>query len=520
MELSRRRFIAAVTAGGAAVTLGAPTASAAQSAVVAPGDLDYTALTLRGYNRRYVARPDRIFVPTSGEEVRDAVRRSVADGQRMAVRSGGHCFEGFVDDERTRSIIDIGRMTAVGWDAEQRAFSVQAGAELKGVYDALLAGWGVTLPCGICLGVGAGGHVAGGGYGPLSRQFGLVADHLYGVEVVTVDAQGRAETVLATKDGPNADLWWAHTGGGGGNFGVVTRYLFRSPGADGDDPRRALPAAPSSMLHSRLVVPALTEDMFVRFLGNYLSFFERHSAPGDPFAGLYAPMSFRTVGVASAQMIILLDASTPGAEQRFDEFVAAVSDGVFPPPVVQPRTRASYKDTVGQVYYPKGNTPRVKVKSAYLRRAYSTEQLRVFYRYLTELCIIGETEVEFLPFGGAINAVAPDATAFPARHAFMKMLIHSAWRLPIDDERHISWTREVYREVYAATGGVPVANESNDGCYINYPDPDLADPALNTSGTPWHELYYGGNYPRLQRVKAAADPGDQFRHVLSVGLPG
>ncbi|MFC9584775.1 BBE domain-containing protein [Streptomyces yangpuensis] len=60
------------------------------------------------------------------------------------------------------------------------------------------------------------------------------------------------------------------------------------------------------------------------------------------------------------------------------------------------------------------------------------------------------------------------------------------------------------------TGGV------TDGCYINYPDTDLADPALNTSGVPWHELFYKGNYERLRAVKRAYDPHGVFRHKLSV----
>jgi FAD/FMN-containing dehydrogenase len=70
--------------------------------------------------------------------------------------------------------------------------------------------------------------------------------------------------------------------------------------------------------------------------------------------------------------------------------------------------------------------------------------------------------------------------------------------------------------MYADTGGVPVPNETTDGAYINYPDKDLADPAWNKSGVPWHDLYYKENYPRLQRVKAAYDPRDVFNHALSI----
>ncbi|WP_431952862.1 FAD-binding oxidoreductase [Nocardia lijiangensis] len=517
MALSRRRFLAASAVGGAAAVVGVPEAAADEVRVVGAGDSEYLPLTLRGYNRRFAARPEQIYVPTSAEQVRVAVGRAAS---RLAVRSGGHCFEDFVDSAHTRSIIDLGQMNQVRWDEAHRAFSVDAGAELGAVYEALNRRWGVTIPAGICLGVGMGGHVSGGGYGPLSRRLGLVADYLYGVEVVTVDAQGTAEVVVATKDGPDADLWWAHTGGGGGNFGVATRFLLRAPQSDGADPATALPKPPGTMLHSRVVLPMMSEAAFVRLLGNYLAFFERHSTPGNRFAGLYAPLSFRTVGTGFAQLLVLLDADSGDARSQFDEFLGAVLDGVDAVPVVQPVAQLSYADTVAQVYYPKGPLPpRVKVKAAYLRRAYSEDQLRVFYRYLTDLAVLGETEVEFLPFGGAVNAVEPDATAIPARNSFAQMLVHTAWRLPEGDEQHLRWARALFGEVYAATGGVPVPNADNGGSYVNYPDPDLADPRWNTSGVPWHRFYYGANYPKLLRIKQNWDPRGVFQHALSIGRP-
>ncbi|WP_420708863.1 BBE domain-containing protein [Streptomyces sp. NRRL S-378] len=102
----------------------------------------------------------------------------------------------------------------------------------------------MTLPGGVCHSVGAGGHVSGGGYGLLSRDFGLVVDHLYAVEVVVPGAGGRPRTVVATREpgDPHRELWWAHTGGGGGNFGLITRYWFRTPGTEHAPPERQLPA--------------------------------------------------------------------------------------------------------------------------------------------------------------------------------------------------------------------------------------------------------------------------------------
>jgi aclacinomycin oxidase len=76
--------------------------------------------------------------------------------------------------------------------------------------------------------------------------------------------------------------------------------------------------------------------------------------------------------------------------------------------------------------------------------------------------------------------------------------------------------RAFYRELFAETGGVPVPGEHYGGAFINHPDTDLADPALNQSGVPWHALYYQDNYSRLRGIKTRWDPRNQFRHALSI----
>ncbi|MFI6310970.1 FAD-binding oxidoreductase [Nocardia fusca] len=515
--LSRRKFF--TTAALAAAAVGTGGAAAHATPAVLPGQREYRTLTMRGYNRRYVARPRQIHLPATAQEVRQAVANSVRDGLRIAARSGGHCFEDFVDSAETRSLIDLRRLDRVDWDDEHRAFSVGSGLTLETLYTEL-ARWDVTVPGGICRAVGVGGHISGGGYGPLSRKHGVVADHLYGVEVATVARDGSAGLVTATRNGPHRDLWWAHTGGGGGNFGIVTRYLLRSPGSDGSDPAAALPRPPRSMLSTTLILPVTTEDSFVRFMSNYLDFYAHHREPGNRFDGLYAPISFRPSLTGLGEMLIIQAADGPDARDLVDEFVATICAGVTPGAIVAPVVERSYADTVAHVYYAGTvDPPRVKTKAAYLRRPYTADQLRTCYRHIVSPAFVGESSLEFLPFGGAVNAVAPDATAMPARDSFMKMLIHAAWRLPADDDRHIGVARQLYRELYAGTGGVPVPDEHNGGSYINYPDPDLADPQFNRSGIPWHAFYYGENYPRLQRVKAQWDPGDVFRHRLSVALP-
>eukprot|EP00164_Ancoracysta_twista_P023238 GFYU01043362.1.p3 GENE.GFYU01043362.1~~GFYU01043362.1.p3 ORF type:complete len:119 (+),score=0.88 GFYU01043362.1:53-358(+) len=96
------------------------------------------------------------------------------------------------------------------------------------------------------------------------------------------------------------------------------------------------------------------------------------------------------------------------------------------------------------------------------------------------------------------------------------MCFQTFWSDPKDDAFYLGWLRDIYEDVFAATGGVPVPNEQMDGCYINYPDRDMADPARNRSGVPWSTLYYKDNYPRLQSVKDRYDPGNVFSHSLSI----
>jgi aclacinomycin oxidase len=99
------------------------------------------------------------------------------------------------------------------------------------------------------------------------------------------------------------------------------------------------------------------------------------------------------------------------------------------------------------------------------------------------------------------------------------MACNAGWLDPNDEAANLAWVRAFYGQLFADSGGVPVPGEAYAGSFINHPDVDLADPRLNTSGVPWHTLYYRENYPRLQQIKARWDPGDVFNHALSIRLP-
>ena len=300
--------------------------------VVKPGDPRYRDLQLRGKNRRFVGTPDRVFVARDTRDVVDAVDAAVAAGGKLAVRSGGHGMEGFVDDPAVDSVVDLSAMDSVYYDPGRRAFAVEAGATFGRVYQALDLGWGVTLPGSTCPSVGVGGHVIGGGFGALSRRYGCVADHLYAVEAVTVTADGRAEQLVATRDedDPNRELWWAHTGGGGGNFGIATKFWFRSPSAPTDDPSLLLPKRPAGYTVASVAWPwaDLNEGAFATLVDNFTGWCERNSSPDGPGSDLWGTLITFRKDFGVVMLTGQIDPGQPGSRETLDTYLAEVTANV------------------------------------------------------------------------------------------------------------------------------------------------------------------------------------------------
>ncbi|MGW5052721.1 FAD-binding oxidoreductase [Actinokineospora sp. NPDC004072] len=508
---------------------------------VFPGDPRYGEL-VTGDNQRWVGSPDYFQLVGSTQQVVDAVQRAVRAGRRVAVRSGGHCYEDFVANPDVRAVIELSGMDAVYYDPRMRAFAAEPGARLLNLYATLYKGWGVTLPGGRCYSVGAGGHICGGGDGPLSRRDGLTVDHLYAVEVVVVDRHGTARSVVATRepDDPNRDLWWAHTGGGGGNFGVVTRYWLRSPGTTGEDPTTALPRPPSAVLLNAMAFSwdELTPERFARLVRNYGNWHERNSAPGSPGVALAASLALNHRSNGSVSLFVQVDADAPRAERLLADFVAEVRDGVTPQVYPVTSNAGEYGPMpelidiqrlpwFQSVRFLSTNSTvltnpglRADHKSAYRRKGYTDAEIATIHKHLTSPDIANPNAmVLLLPYGGNINAVHPSATAASHRDSAFQAIYQTFWVKPADDAVNLAWLRAFYADVYAGTGGVPTPGPTSDGCYINYPDTDLSDPAFNTSAVPWHDLYYKSNYPRLQQIKAKWDPRNIFQHAQSIQLP-
>lgn len=490
---------------------------------IGPDDPRYLAVVDKRFNKRFRATPDYVQLVASTHEVVSAVQEAVNEGRRLVVTSGGHCLEGFVSDPGVRVIVDVSPMKRIYHDAKRGAIAVEAGATVGETFRALFENWGVVVPLGEYPGIGTGGHVAGGAFGFLCRQLGLAADYLCAVEVVTVDEHGQASSVVATREptDPNHDLWWAHTGGGAGNFGVVTRFWFRLPSAVSDEPTMLLPRAPQliTTFKAEWSWSDIDRPTFTRLVQNQGMWCERNSDADSPNASLMALLELRRQQFGK---IIVRGVSTAGAgaERQIDDQLAALSEGIRAPHTRE-LARMSWLEFALNPFpdlfaaVPGGVS--AKVKDALLRKRLTDRQIGVAHHYLTSTDhdILGGV-LGMATYGGRINNVATDATAAAQRNSILDMACNVGWMDEADAAKNLTWVRAFYRELFANSGGVPVPGDAYDGAFINHPDVDLADPALNTSGVPWHALYYNENYPRLQRIKARWDPRNVFRHALSI----
>lgn len=488
-----------------------------------PDDPRYRQVVAKQFNKRFIAHPDYVRMAGSTADVIAAVQEAVHENLRIVATSGGHCLEGFVSDPGVRVIVDVSPMNRIYYDDRMRAIAIEAGATVGEAFRELFASWGVVIPLGEYPQIGMGGHVAGGAFGFLCRPLGLAADYLYAVEVVTVDKDRCAQCVVATcaASDPHRELWWAHTGGGAGNFGIVTRYWFRSPDATGDDPAKLLPKAPSSITTFRAEWDWSQFDRsgFLRLLRNHGEWSARNSGVDSANASLYTLLMIHRAQVGK---IFLRGLGTDGvnAESQIDEYLAALSAGTAAPSVVE-RARMSWLefalDPFPDLFAAPPGGVSTKVKDAMLRQPLTDRQFSVVYDYMmrSDYNVMGGA-FGFATFGGLVNAVAADATAFPQRNSIFDMACNAGWMDAKEEDEHLRWVRDFYRELFADSGGVPAPSDAYDGALINHPDTDLADPELNTSGVDWSTFYYGANYPRLQRVKDRWDPLNVFHHALSI----
>jgi hypothetical protein len=477
-------------------------------ATIERGEARYETM-IRGFNLRWVANPDRVQVCGDAGQVLAAVQRAHDEGKRITVRSGGHCYEDFVCDNEDGVLIDLSPMNEVAREGSSNLFCVEGGATLWNVYNALYRDHGVTLPAGSCYAVGAGGHFTGAGYGLLSRLHGVTSDYLAAVELVRVDSQGKAQLVKVGRDSSSEEekeIFWGHTGGGGGNFGIVTRFWFEEP-----------PTAPGTVWLANFAWnwKDFSEAGFAEFIQRYGDWHVANSEPGSRFAPLFGLLHLNQMTSETSQIVLTVQVAEDN-EALLREFVGEVAGGRGPASG-EPRSIPWLFAT--QLLDTMNPNERGKYKSAYMNEGFPHHQVEAMWKHLREEPneAAAQALLQVDSYGCKVNSVAPAATAVAQRSSVMKLQYQTYWNNEMEqgrpkdmvkaEEQNLAWIRGFYEDMYGAEG--PVPDGTMDGCFVNYPDVDLKD---------WQNLYYKDNYPRLRRAKSYSDPLDVFHHQQSIEL--
>jgi FAD/FMN-containing dehydrogenase len=503
-------------------------------------------LLRRGRNARFPAKDSdavaRIEVCENAADVAEALQRVVSAGMRPTVRSGGHCYEDFIVNNPNGAILDVAMLNHTSSPPDGKGpYQVGPGTMLGVVYAELYRKYNATLPCGSCYSVAAGGHLSGGGYGLLTRLQGLSVDWISAVDICTVEANGKVISRHVNKQ-QDPHLFRALRGGGGASFGVITNFYFDK-----------LPPAPQYLHSAGVSFPwdTMTEDKFIHIAQTYGAYFEKRGTEPDTWP-LFTGMGLThkgpggRIGVSAVMhdMDGGKDLSIPtefldlfmkcGDASSMDDPATAVhqepQNGRRGQRDLSPCVAGKHRfntvpwleGTIGGGGGAGGGagTTRGKYKSCYMKKNFTTEELKRMYKHLTTDipgidtgCVIAVDS-----YGGAMNKPAlANETANPQRASVMKLQYQMYWQNPAEDEARLKYFDELYTDVYSAnvTGphaGTPFPGEYYEGCYINYPDADM------TRYPFWGELYYGtsGLYPFLQSVKKQYDPNNVFHNAMSI----
>jgi FAD/FMN-containing dehydrogenase len=425
-------------------------ARAVRGRLLVPGSRGYAAAA-HVYNERWDGRrPRAVLIADGVADVQAAVRWAARNGVAIRARSGGHSYAGW-STVTGGLVVDLRRLRGIRLERHHTRAVIGPGAQLGDVY-ARLAANGATVPAGSCPTVGMGGLALGGGMGLAGRALGLTLDRVTEVQVVLAD--GRVQRASASR---HEDLFWACRGGGGGNFGIVTSLRLRTaparraawftvswPWAQASEALAAWQALMGDAPHALTSVLSLSTGPRVGALGQYMGDASR-------LPGLLRPLT-RVAGGRLATGSAGYGAlqrrwGGPGGTQRAR--FAAGSDYVC-----RPLSRAGRAAAIAAIERRHG----------------------------------GSGALLFDSYGGAINRVPADATAFVHRDALCSIQYLAYGPTPAG----AAWVR-------AARAGM--APHVTGEAYQNYIDPDLEH---------WPRAYYGANLDRLRTIKATVDPDRRF----------
>ena len=440
-------------------------ASGLQGTLVRPGDASYDEAR-QIWNAMIDKRPALIVECASTSDVAAAVKFAREHGLLVAVRGAGHNIAGnAVCDDGL--VIDLSKMTDVSVDAGAKRATSGPGATLADV-DGATAVHGLATPTGINSTTGIAGLTLGGGFGWLSRKYGLTVDNLISAEVVTA-----AGDVVRASSNDNADLFWAIRGGGG-NFGIVTEFVFQLHEVGPD-------------LLTGLVV--YSQDQATDLLKKYAEF--NKTAPEEltvwSVIRLAPPLPFLPEDVHGTPVMIfaVCYAGDPAEGEKRIEPIKQFGDPVGVMVGAQPF--AAWQQAFDPLLTPG------------MRNYWKSHNFVELSDGVID--VIAEhapkapsphSEVFIGQLGGATSRVSTDAMAYSQRDANYVMNVHSRWETAGEDSAGVGWARGLFdATAQFATGGV----------YVNFMPDDEGDRV---------ESAYGVNHARLSEIKKKYDPTNFF----------
>ena len=441
--------------------------SSLRGELLAPGDAGYDAA--RKVHNGMIDRHPRLIARC--RDVADVIA-AVAFAREMelplAIRSGGHNAAGFgtVDGG---IVIDLSSMKGIRVDAAARTVRVETGCTWGDVDHATHA-FGLATPNGFVSTTGVGGLTLGGGIGHLSRRYGLTIDSLLSADLVLADA-----SVVTASPDQHPDLFWAIRGGGG-NFGIVTSFLFRLHPVDtvvGGPMLWPIDRAAEVLRWYRDFLPAAPED-----LSGFFAFLK--VPPGPPF-----PEELWTT--TACGIVWCFTGPLPDAEDRF----ASVRSSALGPPLV---------DLVGEVPFPAFQAMFDPLLPAGIQSYWRAD----FVGALTDDAIDRHVEhgsnlptllstMHLYPMDGAVRRVGRNDTAFSHRDVNWLETIVGFDMDPANAGLIRDWTVAYWEALHPL---------SEPGAYVNFMMDEGVDRVRAT---------YRDNLPRLVEVKTRYDPTNFFR---------
>lgn len=439
--------------------------------IVLPDDPNYNEVR-KIWNAMIDRRPAVIVQCAEADDVPHAISYARDSGLEISIRGGGHNIAGSALCDNG-VMIDFSNMKTVKVDAQKRRAYVEPGATL-GDFDKAVQAHGLATPVGINSTTGIAGLTLGGGFGWLTRKYGMTIDNLVSAEMVTVD--GRK---IQVSEDENTDLFWALRGGGG-NFGVVTQFEF------------ALYPVGPEILAGLLVFPI---DQAKQVLEKYRKFVK--SAPEELNVWVVLrkapPLPFLPVNVHGKEVIVLAIF-----------YAGDIAEGEK---LINPLR--SFGDAYGEHI---GAQPYAQWQQAF--DPLLTPGARNYWKShnFTELSDGAlDSIIEFagkLPspqceifvglIAGAANRVPSNAMAYGHRDAKFVLNVHGRWDEAAQDETCIAWARAFFEAS---------ASYASAGAYVNFMTEDEGDRVAAA---------YGENYTRLKQIKKKYDPENVFHNNQNI----